>query len=140
MSSSYMDIYQLLIENLQAIPGIPSVQWENWHYEPEDNELYFETHLEPNQTDYPTIGVHAPRYESGVFLINVVGIRYQGYGDCYTWADTLINNFTRGEVLTNSAINLALRISKSTIRPGFYNDSGRYVVPVMVHYFTYDFN
>jgi hypothetical protein len=136
----YSEIQSLLAEHLNGIANLPDVSWENDYYEPDANTLYLEAFLFPNDSQNPSIGPNSPTYESGIFQVNVVGVRGQGWFDVYSWVDTIVENFTRGSTLTNSATTIKLRILKTYPNPGFYNDIGRYVVPVDINYYCYDFN
>lgn len=140
MSAVYSDIQSLLNDQLNSVANLPAVVWENTLYTPDSDELYLEVFLIPSESQNRTIGINAPTYESGIFQINVVGVRGQGWGQAYYWVDTLVNNFARNTVLTNSSVNINLKITKSYPNPGFWNSEGRYVVPVDVKYFGYNFN
>lgn len=140
MSAVYSDIQSLLNDQLNSIPNLPAVVWENTLYTPDSDELYLEVFLFPSESQNRTIGTNAPTYESGIFQINVVGVRGHGWGTVYSWVDSLVNNFARGDVLTSSATTIKLRINKAYPNPGFLNSEGRYVVPVDVRYFGYNFS
>lgn len=140
MSSVYLDIQMLLNEQLHTISDLPDIAYENVEFVPKEDEIYLEVHLASNESENPSIGINAPTYESGIFLINVVGIRGAGYGNIYTYVDKICNNFSRSTVLTDSSMDIIVRIRKSSAKPGFYNSEGRYVVPIAINYFTYNFS
>jgi len=132
MAASYQEIYALLSEQLNTVPNVPDVAWENDYYEPDENTLYFEVHFFPSPSQNRELGSNADTYESGIFQINVVGVRGRGSGYCYEWADTITPYFKRETTLTSSDESIKVRIEKCYPSPGLYNSAGRYVLPINV--------
>lgn len=135
----YTDIQSLLNDQLNAVSNLPTVVWENTEETPDEDELYFEVFLFPSESQNRAVGSNAPTFESGIFHINICGERGAGWGTVYSWVDTIVNQFVKGTVLSNSATDISLKITKSYPKSPFYNDSGRYVVPVDIRYWGFNF-
>jgi len=131
----YKDIQSLLNEHLSQLPNAPTIAWENLYVEVDENEIYLEPHLFPSDTYYPELGENAAAYLSGIYQINVVAPKGQGWGNVADLVDSITEHFKRGTTLSNE--NMTLRISKVNFEPGIYNAKGNYVVPISIVYFSY---
>lgn len=135
--ANYYEIQSLLNEQLAAITNLPMIGYENRYLQPEDDDLYLESHLVPAPSENVELGDSAPTYESGTFVVNVKMVRGRGWGYAYEWIDTIVEQFKRGTVLTNSAASITVRLRKAYPVAGFYGENGRYVVPIHIEYFAY---
>lgn len=132
MADKYQEIYALLREQLNNVPDLPDVMWENYYYEPDPQTLYVEAWFFPSPSQTTELGENADTFETGLFAINVVGVRFAGSGACYEWVDAIQPYFKRGTTLTSSDNSLTVRVKKYYPSSGFMNSSGRYVVPINV--------
>lgn len=135
--AAFKDIRILLSNHLQEISNLPSVVWENTEYTPQENELYLATFFQPNSSENRSLGANAPTYETGNYQINVYGIRGAGWADVYDWVDSIIEKFKRGTVLTDSAVDINVRVQKAFPRIGFFNNEGRFVTPIDIRYICF---
>jgi hypothetical protein len=135
--ANYAEIQSVLNEQLSAIPNLPMISYENLQIEPEDDDLYLRSYLIPANSQNPILGASAPTFESGTFAVLVYMVRDTGWKAGYDWVDTIVEQFKRGTVLTNSATSITVRIRKAYPVPGFYGENGRYVVPIHIEYFSY---
>ena len=131
----YKDIQSLLNEHLSQLSDAPTIAWENLYVEVDENEVYLEPHLFPSDTFYPEIGTDTAAYLSGIYQVNVVAPKGQGWGNVADLVDSITNHFKRGTVLSNE--NMSIKIKKVNFEPGIYNAKGNYVVPISIVYFTY---
>lgn len=136
--ASFEDLALLLDDHLYAIRDeLPRIVWENTQYTAEEDEPYVEAFLQPAESENRFLGEIAPTYEHGNYQVNVVGIRFQGRDEVYAWVDKIVKQFSKGSVLTNSGVDINVRIRKAFPRPAFYNSNGRFVVPVDMRYLCY---
>ena len=135
--ASYQDIMTLLTEQLYGLSNLPPVVWPNTEYTSEEDVLYLEVYLQPAESENHFLGDYAPTYEPGNFQINVVEDRGVGFGTAYEWVDKIVGHFKRGTTLTNSGVDINVRIQKAFPRPEFYNPDGRYVVPIDIRYICF---
>ena len=132
---NYKNIYAALNQKLSVYPSLPSVVgWENTNIEPVTDELYLKTSLLPIPTKYPFLGEGTQAYEWGIYQIDVMGIKGNGWGPIFTMADSLVTYFARGLVLTYSGQNV--KIERAYQSPGMEEDD-RWKVAVSVDYHAY---
>lgn len=136
--ANFSDLALLLDERLYAIAGqLPPIVWENTSYTSEEDQPYIETFFQPAESQNVCLGSEAPTYEHGNYQINVVGVRDQGRDEVYAWADKIVAQFPKGTVLTNSGVDINVRIRKAFPRPALYDGNGRFVVPIDVRFLCY---
>lgn len=136
--AAYSDIRSLLDAHLNSYSAAPPIAWENLKYTPAEDELYFQVFLNPQEKELRCLGANGPEYNHGVFHVNVCGVRGDGWGQVAEYVDDVLDLFSTGTVLEN--LNLKVRIEKSWPSSGYYSDSGRFVVPINIRYFSYNFN
>ncbi len=135
--SNYTEINGLFNDKLAEVSDLPVWKRENKYIEFDDNELYLTTYLVNAPSQNTCLGSNADTYESGTFIINVSMVRGNGWGYGYDWVDTFVTHFKRGTQLTNSSVCLTVNIKKAYPVAGFYNDYGRYVIPIHIEYYTF---
>jgi len=135
MAKYFSDIQKLLNEHLNSIVNLPEVAWENTGYKEDENTLFIQPHLVPADSNNIYIGSNVPTLETGRYVINIFGLRGEGWYNPYEWVDTITDNFKEGTIL--SGININVRLEKASPRPGFHNDKGKFVVPVSISYKVY---
>jgi len=136
MAVSFKEIQSLLNSHLNTLDPKPRIMWENQWFEVDDNELYLRVHLLPAESLIKELGSNPLSLERGIYQVDVVGIRGEGWGDVYDWVDKICNLFYKGLVISDSSSDISVRIEKSYPSPGFY-DGGRYVVPVNISYHVF---
>ena len=136
--ANFSDLSLLLDEHLYSIADqLPTIVWENTSHTSEEDEPYIEPFVQPAESQNVFLGSYTPTYEHGNYQVNVVGVRYQGRDEVYAWVDKIVSHFPKGTVLTNSGVDINVRIRKAFPRPAFYNSNGRFVVPVDIRYLCY---
>ena len=132
---NYKNIYAALNQKLNNFPDLPTVvEWENTNVSPITDELYLRTSLLPVPTSYPFLGSGTQAYERGIFQIDILGIKGNGWGPIFDMADKLTDYFERGEILVYNGQNV--RIESAYQTPGLYEDD-RYKISISVNYYAY---
>jgi len=134
--SNYAEIQALLNGRLREITDLPLWSRENFYIEPSEDEMYVESFLVPSISENRYLG-DTPTYESGVFAVNVAGVRGRSWGYIYELVDKIIEKFKKNTRLIDSSESLTVNMKKAYPIPGFQNDTGRFVVPVHCEYFAF---
>ena len=136
--SNFGDLFLLLDKHLYSIEDqLPVIAWENTSYIAEEDEPYIKPFVQPAESQNVFLGSYVPTYEHGNYQVNVIGVRYRGRDDVYVWVDKIVSHFSKGTVLTNSDVDIFVRVRKAFPRPALYNSNGRFVVPVDIRYLCY---
>ena len=110
------------------------VAFENYDDGQDQEPPYLSTALLAGQPSAATLGQSGQDLRTGIYQVNVYGMRGKGTGPILAIADALAAQFSRGLALVASGVTTQIRRAW----PGpAYADGDHYVIPVSVSWFCY---
>ncbi len=133
--SHYEDIRAALEVRLAGTTGIPTIAWENVKFEPTTGTPYVRARL-LNTSRRPAVrGINPQMRYQGVLQLFLRYPEGTGTATAQAMANTIIERFNTGEDLISNGVYVTIDYSEQL---GAYNDSPFYVVPVNVHWHSFN--
>lgn len=133
--SHYDDIRAALEVHLAATSGIPQIAWENVKFEPTTNTPYIRVRNLPTSRRPAVRGLNPQMRYQGVLQVYICYPEGSGPNDAQSMANTILDRFNVGDDLTSNGVAVTIHYSEQL---GAYNESPFYVVPVNIHWFSYN--
>jgi hypothetical protein len=132
MASVYSEIRAVFETRLAAIPGIPTIAWENVSFDPNTNQSYVKPRMVPTVREPAVRGLNPQIYYQGYYLFDVYTPEGSGPSVADDLADLIIEQFEATTDITDGNIIVPLRYAerdlgvkegafyKTTVRVGWY--------------------
>lgn len=130
----YNDIRVALDSRLNALSGLPDVDWENVGLDPVSSEEWVQARLAPAQTRPAVAGPNPTERYNGTYLINIFWPSYEGPKQAEDLARRIKEQFPPGDVLTNNGVRVRIRYSE---QQQAIQDPPYYQIPVVVSWYAF---
>ncbi len=132
--SVFLDISAALDGQLNTMPSLPPVAWENKTYEPILGTLYLRATNIQGDTTQGSLGTNGEDLTIGVYQVDVFAPAGEGKNEALVMADNIANHFKRGTDLTyNSRV-----VTVTSAQRGPTNQAdGWFQIPVEIIYRAY---
>lgn len=135
---SYITIYEAIVNRLQTITNLPTLQKENNRVKLGNGKTaWSRATILPARTKIETLGVNGYNEVNGLVQIDLFYPSDASYTDSFTMIDLILDKFVIGTQLSNVIIQNSYPLSAQTVStssnvPNFYMSS------VMIEYSLYE--
>lgn len=133
--SVFTDISAALDSNLNDMPSLPPVAWENKSFTPTMGTLYIRPTNIPGDSVQATLGDSGTDQNIGIYQVDVFAEAGMGKNAALDMADQIGDQFKRGTDLVYNG--RTVRIRSASRKVGQNNVDGWYQVPVEITYISY---
>jgi hypothetical protein len=110
------------------------VAWENIDFAPTQGQTYLRPTVLPSDTVQAELGDQGRDYHTGIYQVDVMAEAGEGKNAAYVLADSIADHFARGTDLTYNGVVVTIQQTK---RLTGRTDSGWFMVPVEINFFSY---
>lgn len=134
---SYTNIRSAFAAQLQTLPNLPAVAWENVTFTPVPGAPYFKPSLLMSEPSQAALGDAGENEQRGVYQISIYFPSEGGEKGLYDYIDAIRSHFKRGTRLTHEGQSLTIR----NVWPGpLLQETDRLHVPVSIAFYAYTAN
>jgi len=118
---------------LATLANVPPIQSPNVSFAPTKGTLYLRSSLLPAQTTSGSIGTNGSDLYQGIYQVDVFAPRGEGSKEAVDMADSIIQLFVKGLVLTTDSFRVRIEngwIEATTQTPDWYQ------IPITIGWFS----